>query len=320
LQVRVRAPTKVTLFGEHSVVYGYPAIVFSLPIYIDVSATEHDDILIVTGPANVSSVDLVIKEDRIDVGPKTKKYLMRYISYILKAIERFSVPGIMIEIKSPLPVGAGLGTSAAVAVGTVAAISILKGLNVDKMEIAKLAWEVEKLVQGRASPMDTAASALGGVLWIEKKEEWNIEPLSVDEINLVIGVFEKQKTTASLVAEVAEKLKRNRLYSEVIKLMGEIAREARRALEDRDWKRLGELMKLNHAMLEALGVVTEETSRAVHYAIEAGALGAKVSGAGGGGAVVALAEDPIPVASAMKVSGAKKVFTVSEPSNGVEIL
>lgn len=320
MKSRARAPTKVTLFGEHSVVYGFPAIVFSLPIYVEVNAEKHGKTSILTGPANLRTVDLVLSDNSIEVGESTKKYLLRYISYIKKSLELVKVEGVKIEIKSPLPVGAGLGTSAAVAVGTIAALAALKGIELDKEEIAKKAWTVEKEVQGRASPMDTAASALGGILWLERVEdEWRIERLTALEIKLVIGVFEKQKTTAELVQDVAARLERSYIYKEVIKVMGDIAREARKALENGDWTYLGELMNLNHSMLEALGVVNKEIALAVHAARVAGALGAKLSGAGSGGAVVALADDPTPVAAALKVVGAKDVFVVNKPSRGVEV-
>jgi len=321
LKAHARAPTKVTLFGEHSVVYGFPAIVFSLPVYVEVSAEEHDKISILTGPANLRTVDLVLSDNSIEVGEATKKYLLRYISYIKKALELVNVNGVKVEIKSPLPVGAGLGTSAAVAVGTIAALAALEGLELDKEEIAKKAWTVEREVQGRASPMDTAASALGGVLWLEKVgDEWRIERLDVSEVKLVVGVFEKRKTTAELVQDVAAKVSHSYIYKEVMKVMGDIAREARKAIEEGDWAYLGELMNLNHSMLEALGVVNKEVALAVHAARAAGALGAKLSGAGSGGAVVALVDDPVPVAAALRVAGAKSVFVADKPSGGVEVV
>ncbi|ABU81940.1 mevalonate kinase [Ignicoccus hospitalis] len=321
MSVSARAPTKVTLFGEHSVVYGKPAIVFSMPIYINVKLSLSDDLMVITGPVSLRSVDLVISKDKIEVGDLVRKQMEKYVSYVVEALQTIGVEGARVEIESPMPVGAGVGTSAAVTVGTIAAACALKRCGLNKEGIAKLAWEVEKKVQGKASPMDTFASALGGVLWIEKEDSgWKIERLSVDQLPLVVGIFEKRKTTAELVREVALKVQRSEIYKDIIELMGKIAREAREALIKGDLKELGELMKLNNAMLEALGLVTKEVSNAIHAAELAGAYGAKASGAGSGGAVVALAEDVKAVRAALLASGAKKVFIVENPSRGVELI
>ena len=242
------------------------------------------------------------------------------MKYIIEALKKIGMESVKIKISSPLPVGAGVGTSAAVSVATIAAAMAMKNAPMDKEIIAKRAWEVEVSVQGRASPMDTHASAIGGVLWIERcGDEWIFERLNGVEIPLVVALFEKRKTTAQLVREVAKKVEMNDIYRKIIRIMGDVARKGKGALLEGDLKTLGEMMNVNHAMLEALGVVNKEVSEAVHSALLAGAYGAKVSGAGSGGAVVALAEDLDSVAAALSASGARKVFVLRSPSRGVEV-
>jgi mevalonate kinase len=302
------------------VVYGYPAIVVSIPVYVEVEAEPSPETVIESGPASLGTVDLIFKKDEIEVGPKAREQLTRYMSYVVSVLEDLGLEGVRLRINSPLPVGAGLGTSAAVTVGSVAALNALKRNMLDKREIAKKAWEIEKKVQGRASPMDTAASALGGTLWISKEdEEWKIERLEVSDLKLVIAIFPKKKTTAELVREVAERVKNREIYKDVMELIGRVTKEARKALEEGDLKALGELMDLNHSLLDALGVVTPEVSHAVKSAKSAGALGAKASGAGGGGAVVALAEEPKQVAAAFKASGAQRVLIIESVAEGVTV-
>ena len=320
MKVLAKAPTKVTLFGEHSVVYGEPALVYSIPIYVEVEMKESENLSIITGPINLSNIDLTIKENEVYLGERSKSEILQYMKYIMEALKKIDVTSVEIKIASPLPVGAGVGTSAAVSVATIAAAMALKDIPINKETIAKRAWEVELSVQGKASPMDTHASAIGGVLWIERRgSEWKLERLEGAELPLVVALFEKRKTTAQLVREVAKKVEANDIYKKIIKIMGEIARKAKEALLDGDLEALGEMMNVNHAMLEALGVVNKEVSEAVHSALLAGAYGAKVSGAGSGGAVVALADDLDSVAAALLASGARKVFVLRSPSQGVEV-
>ncbi|ALU12038.1 mevalonate kinase [Ignicoccus islandicus DSM 13165] len=317
--VSARAPTKVTLFGEHAVVYGYPAIVLSIPEYVVVEGVRSDKFLLRSGPVYLNKLSIIIGENAIHVARDTESDLVRYFSYVLEAVRSLGLNGLEISIKSRLPVGAGLGTSAAVTVGTVAVASKIAEMNLTKKEIAKIAWEVEKKVQGKASPMDTFASALGGALYISKAgSDWNIRRLSVENLPLVIGVFRKRKTTGELVKMVNEKLKEIKVIERVLETIGEITNEALKALENKDLALLGELMNINHGLLEALGLTNKEVACAIHSLKQAGALGAKMSGAGYGGAVIALGDDLDSLVSVMRSCGAEKVLKITSLSNGVE--
>ncbi len=315
-----KAPAKVTLFGEHAVVYGHPALVMAIPIHVTAVAEFSEDFSLESGPVILKHLALAISEGEVKVIGRTRDEVLRYFSYILEALKVLNVEKVKVSLSSPLPVGAGLGTSAAVTVSTIAAVSALLNRHMDREEIANLAWEVEKRVQGRASPMDTSASALGGVLLIGKEADgWYRKRVRAADVPLVIGLFRKRKSTAELVSGVAELITRHPFASTIMKTIGELTERAVESLEKGDLALLGELMNINHGLLEALGIVTKEVANAVHSARLAGALGAKVSGAGGGGAVIAVGDDVDEIAAALKASGAERVFVVKGAARGVHV-
>ncbi|UXD21895.1 mevalonate kinase [Ignicoccus pacificus DSM 13166] len=314
------APTKVTLFGEHAVVYGKPALVLSIPVYVEVETERADEFSLESGPVSLNKLSLIIEEDEVRLSGEARGEVLRYFSYILESLNIIGIRDVRIRISSPLPVGAGLGTSAAVTVGTIAAASKLNDMSLTKEKIAELAWEVEKRVQGRASPMDTSASALGGALLIRRDgEKWIREKITINEVPLVIGLFKKRWTTGELVARVAKRLTEYPFLNEIIEVIGDLTMEALNALESGDLAKVGELMNVNHGLLESLGVVTKEIAEAVHAVRMAGALGAKVSGAGGGGAVVALGDNVDEISAAFKAVGAERVLVIRRLSRGVEV-
>ncbi len=294
--VEVSVPTKVTLFGEHAVVYGKPAIAIAIPrrIVLRGSASTSPGLRI-----RLSNVRVEIRSVRIDGSTEVEvdvDELRRILSYVVKGFEiacRDEVKGLDLEIRSDLPIGVGLGTSAAVSVGMAALCLALRGYEGSELveEAAHLGWRIEREVQGAASPMDTFTVAYGGVRFIEP---WIPRAVALDhgDLPLIVGYTPKRFTTAQLVAEV-RKLRESypQILNPVIELVGLVVEEARKAIERNDLEKLGELMVLNHRLLHVLGVVSLETEKIVRTVLEMGALGAKMSGAGGGGAFVVLAKD-----------------------------
>ncbi len=314
-----RAPTKVTLFGEHAVVYGYPALVISIPVYVTVSGSPSTRFSLRSGPVHLHELSITIENEKLYISPQSRDLLLKYFSYVIEATKLLGVKGLELSIESELPVGAGLGTSAAVTVGTIAVGAKISNKDLTKEEIAKIAWKVEERVQGKASPMDTFASALGGALLVRKSgDQWSIERIRVGELPLVVGVFRKRRSTAQLVEMVAKKMSELEVTKSILKLIGEITENALKALETGDLALLGELMNVNHGLLEALGLVNKEVACAVHSLRKAGALGVKMSGAGHGGAVIALGDDLSSLESVLRSCGAEKTFIVKSLSKGVE--
>lgn len=309
------APGKVTLFGEHAVVYGYPAIVAAISKRLHTKVTPRRDhvIQVVAKDIKVPGIVLTYFSEEEVIVETDYKTSMSALSYVRTAVdvvrEYLGInKGAAIEVTSEMPVGAGLGTSAAVSVTTIAGYAAAHGYALRKEEIRDLAWEVEKRVQGRASPMDTSIATFGGVLKIVPGEgEPRIEALDAPEdLPFVIGYVEREAGTKEMVARVARLRERfPNIIEEVMSLIGRVTEEAEKALKNGDLVTLGTLMNINNGLLDALGVSNKRLNELVYAARWAGALGSKLTGAGGGGAVIALSpgrEEQVEVA--MKLHGA----------------
>ena len=281
----VSAPGKVILFGEHAVVYGEPALVGAIERRVRVSIRELDEKVVrVLSDRGGGSFTF---EELHEGG--ALRYVKRAVSIAFE--EAGEKAGVELRISSELPPASGLGSSAAVSVATLKAVLTLLGKRIDNSRLASLAHRVELEVQGSASPTDTSAATYGGVLFVLPGR--GIERLSVrEELPLIVGNTQKERSTRVLVAKV-RRLRESlpQVVDPVIENIGRITREARGCLERGELAYLGELMNINHGLLEALGVSTYELSRLVYIARRAGAEGSKLTGAGGGGCMLALARE-----------------------------
>jgi mevalonate kinase len=228
--------------------------------------------------------------------------------YVSAAIRKMGSSRVSIEITSEIPVGSGLGSSAAVTVATLAAINIECGFGYEKDIIAQMAHEIEKEVQGAASPADTFVSTFGGVIEIPSRKR-----LDLLDCGIVIGNTGKgasPKKTSKLVKQVAMlKEEYPETIGSIIKTIGSFAKHGENMLFQKKYEALGKLMNVNHGLLDALGVGTMELSDLVYAARNAGAYGAKLTGAGGGGCMVALTDSQDEVAQAIENAGGKAIIT-----------
>jgi mevalonate kinase len=284
------APGKIYLFGEHAVVYGEPAIACAVELRTRVKVKSSSKI-------SISS----------DIGTTGLDFEIH--PYVSSAIQKMGTPEISVEISSEIPVGSGLGSSAAVTVATLAAINIECGQGYEKDEIAQMAHEIEKGVQGAASPTDTFVSTFGGVIEIPSRKR-----LDLLECGIVIGNTGKgasPKKTAKLVKQVAVlKEEYPDSIDPIIKIIGSFAKHGEIMVTEKKYQSLGKLMNVNHGLLDALGVCTLELSTLVYAARNAGAYGAKLTGAGGGGCMVALTDSQEDVSNAIEKAGGKAIITI----------
>ena len=290
MQVRASAPGKAILFGEHAVVYGKPAIAMAINKRACVEVLEGS-----TNKIKVNIRDLGINghidfDNEVIVSDSPKKGILKYILESIKKIHDGS--GMEINIDVNIPIGGGLGSSAAVTVATIAAVSAYNEIDLKEEELAKYAHEVELSVQKSASPLDTTISTYGGLIYLEANAE-DIVQLDIDyDIPVVIGYTDTRGDTGKLVEAV--RIRRD-VYPEIINPVIDsielITEEAKEAVLNDDKKRIGELMNINHGLLDALGVNTKELSGMVYTARNAGACGSKITGAGGGGSIIAYCPD-----------------------------
>ena len=303
-EIRASVPAKVILFGEHFVVYGKRALAAAINrrLAVGVSSREKREyhIKIEGIPTFGLELDLEVGNDKkIKVRPyKDYGTAEKALAYVRSSIEyleeRYGIgdEGVEIEIKSEIPLSAGLGSSAATCVATIAALKEYFGVEGDVEEIRSDAHNIEKMVQGAASPIDTAISTYGGYVLVERNE---VKRLHLAELDLIVGCvgsipLSMDTTKASEIGlktkRIVEGVKNRRamftsIFDSVFDAADEITAQAIHAIEGGDLVKVGALMDINHGLLDAIGVVPRRLSELVKMAQNLGALGAKVTGAGG---------------------------------------
>ena len=222
----------------------------------------------------------------------------------------FEMMGVMgsVYINSQIPSSSGLGSSAAVTVATLSAINDEFSQNKSREEIANMAFEIEKKVQkGRASPTDTTVSMYGGIVLISGGSRRRLPP---QNLHLVIGDSLVSHSTARMVEQVGDlKKKHPSIVDPILDAIEGVSMSAIHHLNNP--KELGRYMDMNHALLDALGVGHPQLSRLVLASRAAGAFGAKITGAGGGGCMVALCPKQlkIRIATAIEACEARAIVT-----------
>jgi len=313
-QAKASAPAKVILLGEHFVVHGEPAIVLAIDRRATVTVKIRSDPKIFIKSEDIGISGFFMNDQFFPQrgGGEAKKKLEPIYAVAREVIQKFHLKnGVNIEIKSSIPIAAGLGSSAAVSVASAAALCSLFGSDESEDNIFQIAFNAEKIIHGTPSGVDPAISTYGGILWYRKSEPIRRLNINVD-LPLIIGNTRKERSTGKLVAKVNSLRRRYPLIiGKIIKAGGEIVKRSVRALREGDLKTLGELMNINHELLCALGVSCEELENLVHAARDAGALGAKLTGAGGGGCMIALVspEKIEDVADAIEEAGGEAFIT-----------
>ncbi len=296
--VKVRSPVKVTLFGEHAVVYGYPAIAVAVSKYIDFK------ICLCSGSGELRVRSRIGREQLVESAARSSSkefsFNDRRLIYVAEAVNTASSElgidvsrcAINVDINSDLPSGVGLGTSASVSSGIVYGVFKAFGRDIDPYTLASVSRNVEIKVQGAASPMDTGTVSLGGVVMVTPKLYRALRRLEVDkDLFLVVGYTPKRKLTYEMINVVRDKLSSiGRPIEMIFESIGEISIAASQKLINGDLRGLLELVNLNQKLLEALGVVIDETRDLVKAMLDLGVKAAKMSGGGGGGAVYGLVD------------------------------
>jgi mevalonate kinase len=324
--VTASAPGKVYLFGEHAVVYGEPAVPCAIELRAQVTVDERSDGL------RVHADDLTIDgftveyqnggSDRPDVAVDDS-LVEAGIGYVNEAIaqarDAADAPdaGFDVTIESEIPLGAGLGSSAAVTVAAIDAATRELGVELPHEEIADRAYRVEHAVQdGQASRADTFCSTMGGAVRVEGDDCRQIE---APDLPFVIGYDGGAGDTGALVAGVRELREEYGFAADTVGAIGDVVREGEQALADRRVDEIGNLMDFNHGLLSALGVSSRSLDGMVWAAREAGATGAKLTGAGGGGSIVALDETPETINALAYTPGCERAFRAALDTDGVRL-
>lgn len=303
-ELTIKTPSKIILFGEHAVVEGYGAISMA----IDLKTTGN---ISFNNGGNEGKVDIKDKitikltnlNKNIVINIKDIPYIsindyendLKYIvcslkntlNYLIKRnlINLDSIKSFELEISSDVPVSCGLGSSASVIITTIKSFLIANDTILSNDEISKIAYSVEKEVQGRASITDTATITYGGILKIKNNKIESVKNGKLFETLkscdfLIINTEHRKRKTAELVNDVAKHPKKDELF----KSIGDIVDDLESITSKEE---LGKLMIQNHELLKKLGVSTEKLDKVVEIGKKY-AYGAKLSGAGGGGVAIVL--------------------------------
>ena len=277
------APGKIILFGEHAVVSGVAALGSAINLRAKVTMENSP------GRTEVDACNLTLKGFSIDIltGKIYSAGALHAVRYVSAVLNEYGSKDLKVKVESEIPPAAGLGSSAAIVVATLTALNQHMDIGLSKDDIAAQAYNIEKRVQqGMASPMDTALATHGGYLQVSDR----INRIDLPEIAIVVGYTEIPHDTRSEVQKVQRLLQR---YPDIVKpifsAIGTISVNAIPLIREGNLVELGQLMNMNHGLLEAINVSTRELSDLVYAARGAGrALGAKLTGAGGGGCIIAL--------------------------------
>ena len=282
-----RANGKVILLGEHAVVYGVPAIAAVIERGVEASAR----------PAPSSTLQVALQ----NAVPGDESDLGRAFGALLDSL---AAPSLAVEASLELPPGSGLGASAALGVAIARAVLAASGCEPDSARVLAAAAAWEGVYHGSPSGVDAAAAAHDGCLWFDKLNGFRPIALGRD-LALAIGLAGPPASTKLMVEGVARlRERRPAVVDKALEGIRALVENAKLCLEAGDLPGLGSLMNYNQMLLSGLFVSTEGIERCCGLARDAGALGAKLTGSGGGGAVVALCDaDSEPVLAAWRASG-----------------
>jgi mevalonate kinase len=330
------APGKVYLFGEHAVVYGEPAVPCAIERRATVTVERRDDDHVRVTAEDLSLDGFTVEysgttasEPDVDVPDDLVRAGIGYVdAAVEQARDAADAPdaGFDVEVESNIPLGAGLGSSAAVVVAGIDAATRELGVSLPKEELAERAYRAEYEVQdGQASRADTFCSTMGGAVRVEGDDT---RTLDAPNLPFVVGFDGGAGDTGELVAGVRALRDRYDFAADTVETIGNIVREGEQLLRDADpdadqsdeWlAELGELMDFNHGLLEALGVSSRSLDTMVWAARSADAHGAKLTGAGGGGCIVALDPTDETETALSFTPGCEDAFRAELAEEGVRV-
>jgi mevalonate kinase len=307
------SPGKIILFGEHAVVYGFPAL--AVPV-TQVQATATVDVNPGSG-IRIEAPDIGISAELSDL--PINQPLAAAVSAVFSTLSVSHPAPCTIHIQSSIPVASGLGSGAAVSVSIIRALSEYLGKPLPDDRVNNLAFEIEKLHHGTPSGIDNSVITYAHPVFFRKGFPMHILRVGA-EFTIVIGDTGISASTRQSVAAVRElHVKDSTHWDAVFRQVGEIADNARQAVERGDVSVLGELMDANHALLQKMTVSCPELDRLVDAARQSGALGAKLSGGGRGGNMIALVvnDHAQQVARSLSSAGAvRTIITTLQPTQG----
>lgn len=284
----VSAPGKLMLFGEHAVVYGRPCIVTAVGqrMKATVELTTESTFQLDAPGVSVSGYQKSMSE----LG---KEDIPKEVQFVEVGVQNFTnhypiKGGIQVTTTSDFSSEFGFGSSSASTVCVIKALSELTGKKLSNKQIFDLSYKTVLDIQGVASGFDVAAATFGGTLYYVIGGKV-IQPLNLSSLPLIVGYSGIKADTITLINQVAQKIKKYpKIIDNIFTYVQQIVILAKKKLLNKDFQAAGELMNFNQGYLASLGVSSSKLESMIHAARDAGAYGAKLSGAGGGDCMIAL--------------------------------
>ena len=303
------AAGKVILLGEHAVVYGKYALALPIAAAVSASVVASESQLILTVPE--WGLRQHIGDDSTSVGA--------VVLLIMRELE-IREAAFTIQINSALPRAMGLGSSAAFAVAIIRAFDAALKLGLDDARVNSIAFLCEKIAHGAPSGVDNTIATYGAPMLFRKSDSFEFENLKLTKSPpIVIACSGQSGLTKQQLAGVQSRREQNPMrYDALFDEIDALSRVGANALVNADYAELGALMNICHGLLNALQVSTPELEGMVSIARAAGASGAKLTGAGGGGSIVALCPGKVAdVVSALQAAGFKTLSLTAKQENTI---
>ncbi|QLH10383.1 mevalonate kinase [Nitrosarchaeum sp. AC2] len=282
---KASAPGKVILFGEHFVVYGIKAILCAIDKRVTVTAEKIPENKIII-KSNIGELEVSLNKSMNEISSPLKPFV--YLAN--KMIKKYNQSeGIKIYVKSEIPSGVGLGSSSACCVAGAAAISKLFE-KTSKEKILELAIEAERTIFQNTSGADCTVCTFGGLMEYDKEKGFS-QIKSEPNFHLVIANSNIEHSTEVVVSNVKQfKEKNEEKFSIMCQKELELVNRVKIMLKNNDLQGLGKCMKDNQEFLEIIGISNEKLRKMIEKA-ENSSFGAKITGAGGGGCIIALSDE-----------------------------
>lgn len=304
------APGKVILFGEHAVVYDRPAI--AVPVTeVQARAMVRADLAAPAGRIWMEAPDTGLDDDLGNLPPEHPFAILLGAVGTALGLPRF--PALRLHVTSSIPIAAGMGSGAAISVAAARALAAFVGRPLSDEQASQAAFEVEKAYHGTPSGIDNTVIAYGKPILFHRNQPFHIlRPGKA--FTLVIADTGLAVPTREVVGDLRRRWEESPIpYEQIFDAIASLVRQARTHIENGEVEALGILMNNNHHLLQQLGVSCPQLDRLVDAAREAGALGAKLCGAGRGGNMIALVTvDTAPsISETLKAAGAVRIITTT---------
>ena len=318
--VSSRAPGKIILSGEQFVVLGATAVAMAVNLYSKIEVRPSP-----SGRIEVTAdipLHLVGDADKGSLVGENRELLEPLRLAASATLDHLAMRdrGVHVEANCQIPSGAGLGSSASTTVATISAVAKSRRARLNREDIFKLAFIPENYLHGHPSGVDQATCIYGGIIQFKKPSKIKAITVKRPPTILVCDSGAHRSTKALVGAVVKRSQEQTDGFQSHLDEITSISNAVVKALRKEDDNELGRLMNRNHEMLRQIGVSTPSLDRLVTEARKAGALGAKLTGAGGGGCIIAVCDDSHArsnIARKLRKAGGT-VYNVSLDLGGVD--